>query len=379
MYIVVAPDSFKGSVTSIEVGTKIKEAFLQVFPSAQIDVIPMADGGEGTLDALLFGTDGHKVELNATGPLLDLVPTNYGVLGHDQIVVIEIAAVAGLPMVPKSERNPMNTSTKGIGEVILHALDQGHRQFIIGLGGSATNDGGLGMLQALGVTFLDHEGQVVPPIGASVGKVKKVDYSTMDVRLRDCRIQVATDVTNPLCGKQGASYVFAPQKGATPEQVVQMDEALQSYSELIHAHLQQKCSEHPGAGAAGGLGFAFLTLGAELLPGAQIVAEAVELEEKLKQCDWVLTGEGQSDYQTAFGKVPFYIGKLAKQHGKHTILLSGSLGKGAEQLHEVFVSIHSIAPGPVSLDESMANGATYIFDAAHNIARLINATITGNQ
>lgn len=379
MYIVVAPDSFKGSVTSIEVGTKIKEAFLQEFPFAKIDVIPMADGGEGTLDALLFGTDGHKVELNATGPLLDMVATNYGVLGNDQTVVIEIAAVAGLPMVPKSERNPMNTSTKGIGEVILHALDQGHRQFIIGLGGSATNDGGLGMLQALGVTFLDQEGQVVPPVGASVGKVKKVDYSTMDARLRDCRIKVATDVTNPLCGKQGASYVFAPQKGATPEQVVQMDEALQNYSELIHAHLHKKCSEHPGAGAAGGLGFAFLSLGAELLPGAQIVAEAVGLEEKLKQCDWVLTGEGQSDYQTAFGKVPYYIGKLAKQHGKHAILLSGSLGKGAEQLHEVFVSIHSIAPGPVSLDESMANGATYIFKAAHNIARLIKATSSSDK
>ncbi len=373
MKIVIAPDSFKGSLSSIQVGSLVKEAFLQEFPEAVIDVVPMADGGEGTMEALIFATDGYRVEVEATGPLGEPIRTSYGVLGDHKTAVVEIAAIAGLPMVPLDQRNPMLTTTYGMGEVIRQALDQGYRQFIIGLGGSATNDAGLGMLQALGAVFADEHGQAVPPVGASLSRVKTVDYTALDPRLKECQFQIASDVTNPLCGKLGASRVFALQKGATEEQAEWMDQAMQHAASLIEGHLGAEFQEQPGAGAAGGLGFAFLTLGGRLISGAQIVANASGLKEKLKRCDWVITGEGRSDYQTAFGKVPYFVGKMAKQLNKRAILLSGSLGEGAEQLHEVFVSLHSIAPGPVSLEDSMKHGSLYMKRAAANIARLIKA------
>ncbi|MBF9255700.1 glycerate kinase [Pontibacter sp. 172403-2] len=371
MKIVVAPDSYKGSLSAKEVGIIIKEAFTQEIPGVQVHLVPMADGGEGTLDTLLFATHGRRIDTTATGPLGEPVTTSYGVLGDAETIVIEMALVAGLPMVPAVERNPMLTTTFGIGELILEAIQKGFRHFIIGLGGSATNDGGLGMLQALGAIFLDKYNQRVSPTGDSLLQVTSVDFSGLNPKLKECSFKIASDVESPLCGTNGATHVFGPQKGATAAQVILLDEGMAHYARLVEEALQLKLQHIPGAGAAGGLGFGFLALGAEILSGARIVAEAAGLKHLIKEADWVITGEGQSDYQTAYGKAPFFVASMAKEAGVNTILLSGSLGEGHEQLLEHFVSCHSILHAPVSLAEAMTNARIYLASAARNIARLL--------
>jgi glycerate kinase len=371
MKIVIAPDSYKGSLTALEVGKIMKQAILYEIIDAEIAVLPMADGGEGTLEALVFSTKGAKEEIEVTGPLGGKVRTHYGVLGDGASVVIEMAAIAGLPMVPKEKRNPMLTTTYGVGEAIVHALEKGYRQFKIGLGGSATNDGGLGMLQALGVQFLNEAGQPIIPIGASLAKIKSVNFDTLHKGVLSSQFEVASDVKNPLCGPTGASFIFGPQKGGTLEQLYMLDEAMFQYATLIEQCLDKEFKEIPGAGAAGGLGFAFLTIGGELRSGARIVAEALGLEDKIKKADWVITGEGQSDSQTLYGKVPFYVAKLAKKYNAPTILISGSLGEGVEQLYDYFLSCHSIVNGPMSLVEAMSNAEKLLTNKTRNIARLI--------
>lgn len=371
MNIVIAPDSYKGSLSALEVGTTIKEAFLQEMPDADIEVIPMADGGEGTLETLVFATNGKRIHIEVAGPLGAPVASEYGVLGDGKTVVIEMANIAGLPMVPAHQRNPMYTTTFGIGEAILKAAKSGYQDFIIGLGGSATNDGGLGMLQALGATFLDENGHSVQPFGSALFNVKKVDFSTMNSIVNECHFRIASDVDNPLCGERGASAVFGPQKGATEKQVVEFDQALKNYADLIESDHGVKLQNTPGAGAAGGLGFAFLLIGGELQSGSEIVAEATNLVEKIKHSNWVITGEGQSDYQTLYGKVPSFIAKTSKKFGKPTILISGGLGKGYEQLYDYFVSCSSITAGPITLEDCMENARELLFNQARNIARLI--------
>lgn len=371
MKIVVAPDSFKGSLSAKEVGITIKEAFELEIPGVQVAVLPMADGGEGTLDALVFATNGEKMEASATGPLGELVKTCYGILGDGETAVVEMAQVAGLPMVPKDKRNPLLTTTVGVGELIAAALEKGIRSFIIGLGGSATNDGGLGLLQALGAVFLDEKGNQVKPIGASLQQISKVDFSDLRPELKACRFRIASDVENPLCGENGASLVFGPQKGATEAQVQQLDEALKHYANLVENHLNVSLQDIPGAGAAGGLGFGFLALSAEILSGAQVVAEATGLENHIATADWVITGEGQSDFQTLYGKAPFFVASLAKKHGVSTILISGGLVKGHEQLLDHFVSCHSIINAPMPLEQAIANAQSLLFSCARNIARLL--------
>jgi glycerate kinase len=372
MKVVIAPDSYKGSLSAEEVGITIKEAFALEIPGVQVEVIPMADGGEGTLDALLFATNGERIKTMATGPLGENVQTCYGILGDGETAVIEMAQVAGLPMVPEGKRNPMQTTTFGVGELIAAALEKGVRSFIIGLGGSATNDGGLGMLQALGVTFLDQQGNPVKPVGESLLQIASVDFKNLNPKLRDCRFRIASDVENPLCGENGASHVFGPQKGATAEQVQQLDEGLKHYASLMETHLSVKLQDMPGAGAAGGLGFGFLALGGEIIPGAQVVAEATGLEKHIEEADWVITGEGQSDFQTLYGKAPFFVAGLAKKHSVSTILISGGLGKGHEQLLDHFVSCHAIVNAPMPLEQAIANAQTLLFSCSRNIARLIN-------
>jgi glycerate kinase len=371
MKIVVAPDSFKGSLSAKEVGTTIKEAFTLEIPGAEVEVIPMADGGEGTLDALLFATNGEKIIVTATGPLGEEVETCYGLLGDGETAVIEMAQVAGLLMVPAGKRNPLLTTTYGVGELITAAIDKGIRSFIIGLGGSATNDGGLGMLNALGATFSDQEGKNVQPIGESLPKISSVDFKCLNPKLKDCRFKIATDVENPLCGENGASHIFGPQKGATETQVRQLDEGLRHFAGLVETHLKVKLQDIPGAGAAGGLGFSFLALGAEIIPGARVVAEATGLEKHIGEADWVITGEGQSDFQTLYGKAPFFVAGLANRHGVSTILVSGGLGKGHEQLLDHFASCHSIVNAPMPLEQALANAKPLLFSCARNIARLI--------
>lgn len=374
MYVVVAPDSYKGCLEAFEVANIIKKAWTTVFPEATVEAIPMADGGEGTMDALVLASHGRKVQISASGPLMESIVANYGVMGDERTAVIEVAQVAGLPMVPKDRRNPLMTTSYGLGEVILHAINQGFRKLIIGLGGSATNDGGLGMLHSLGAIFLDSEGQRVIPNGTGLKEVRTVDLSMLDARIKDCELIVASDVDNPLCGTNGASFVFGPQKGATEQQVKELDTSLYSYAKLIERETGMQLMNLPGAGAAGGLGFALLLLGARLVSGAHVVAEATGLITKLRQADWVITGEGKSDFQTVCGKLPFHVAKLAKEQSVKAILISGGLGSGYEELYDYFVSCHSISTGPISLEESMQYAEKLLFQSTVNIARLVRAS-----
>ncbi|WP_377887539.1 glycerate kinase [Alkalihalobacillus sp. R86527] len=371
MNILIAPDSYKGSLTALEVGTTMKEAFEKEMPEATVDVIPMADGGEGTLRTLTFATNGKQIPIEVTGPLGTPITSEYGVLGDGKTVVIEVANIAGLPLVPTSKRDPLNTTSFGIGEAILQAIDDGFKDFIIGLGGSATNDGGLGMLQALGVTFHDSEGQAVSPYGSDVERVQKVDFTTIHPSVNECHFKIASDVDNPLCGELGASAIFGPQKGATEEKITTLDKALKHYADVIEDHLCESYQHKEGSGAAGGLGFAFLLLKGDLMSGSEIVAKTTGLIDKIRQADWVITGEGQSDYQTLYGKVPAFIAKSASENGVRTILLSGSLGKGYEQLYDYFTSCFSITAGPISLDDCIENAQTLLFNQTRNIARLL--------
>jgi glycerate kinase len=370
MKIIIAPDSYKGSLSAKEVGVTIMKAFSSEISEAEVTVIPMADGGEGTIDALVYATGGKTQSIEVLGPLLKPVSTFYGII-NKQTAVIETANIAGLPMLAKEERNPMQTSTYGIGQAILSALDQGFRHFIIGLGGSATNDGGMGMLQALGAVFLDAQNQPLPPVASSLGKVMKADLSSLDARVFESEILVASDVNNPLCGDHGATNVFGPQKGATADQLELLESGMKNYAARIEEHLGDSLQNVPGAGAAGGLGFAFLLLRAKIKSGAELIADLVRLEEKIATADWVITGEGKTDFQTQYGKLPIFVAKLAQKHGAKALLLSGSIEPGTEALSDHFVSLHSIIRSPISLEEAMKQTKPLLFETARNLARLI--------
>lgn len=384
MKIVIASDSFKGSLSAWQVGTIAQRAIQKVLPEAAVEIVPMADGGEGTMETIVQAASGGRIDVPVTGPLGEVAATRYGVLRpHTNVsdaraevdvsntAIIEVANIAGLTMVPENLRNPEQTTTYGVGEVMLHALNQGCRKFIVGLGGSATNDGGIGLLQALGAVFRDASGNPVPPVGAALLTVASVELDTIDPRVWDCDIRVASDVHNPLCGDAGSSVVFGPQKGATPEQVKRLDAGLVNYAARIEAVTGKPLQNTPGAGAAGGLGFAFLLLNAELVPGAKLVGDAVGLEEKVRGADFVLTGEGQSDFQTLFGKVPYYVAQVAAKHGAKAILVSGGLGRGVDSLYDHFVSLHSIVTRPMTLTEAMEDAETQLFFTVENIARLL--------
>lgn len=374
MKIVIAPDSFKGCLSSIEVGTIMEKAFLDVSSSFQTNVIPMADGGEGTLETLIYATEGKKVKTIATGPLGVKIPTEYGVLGDQKTAVIEIASIAGLHMVPTGKRNPFHTTSRGIGEVIISAVERGFRDFIIALGGSSTNDGGFGMLQSLGVTFLDEEGIPVGASGNNLGSISKVDWSNLHPAVKECAFHIASDVENPLCGETGASTVFGPQKGATKEQVKILDQQLFHFSQLLHEERGTNFRDSIGAGAAGGLGFAFLHLNGKIESGAKLVAEASNLSLAIQDADWILTGEGQSDNQTLFGKLPSYIATSAKLHHTPVSLIAGSLGEGYQHLYEDFTSCHSIAIGPMDLHESIRRVEELLYHETRNLARILNVS-----
>ena len=379
MHIVVAPDSFKGSLSAKQVGDIIGNALMLELPHASISVFPMADGGEGTVDSFLHATGGKRVTLRATGPDGRTVTTYYGALESPRLAVIEIAAVAGLSLVPVERRNPMLLGTYGVGECILHALDSGFSHLIIGLGGSATNDGGIGMLQALGAKFYDRGGTPLPPIARSLAKVHAVDFSALDPRVKSSRIVVASDVTNVLCGLNGASYVYGPQKGATPEQIEELDKAMEIYASRVEAHLGRSLRDEPGAGAAGGLGFALLAVGAVIESGADILARVTGLDASLRKAHWVVTGEGKTDSQTLQGKLPYNVAMRAKQFGVPTILISGSLDGDLEPLYDVFESMHAIANGPISLEQSVADAESLIRHKARNIARLLRHRKSGKN
>ena len=305
MRVIIAPDSYKGSVSALEVARAMQRGVQTVFPHAEIQLVPIADGGEGTVEAMVASTGGTVVKKSVQGPLGTSVEAYYGLLGDKVTAVIEMAAASGLPLVPKAQRDPRGTTTYGTGELIKAALDAGAKRLVIGIGGSATNDGGAGMLQALGVRFLDAAGQELPPGGAALAKLASIDMSGLDARLAQTDILVACDVDNPLCGPRGASAVYGPQKGATPAIVQELDAALVRYARVAQEVTGKDAAEIAGAGAAGGLGagFLFFTEG-RLCPGVDVVLETANFEEMVKQADLVLTGEGCTDYQTAYGKAP---------------------------------------------------------------------------
>jgi len=353
MKIVIAPDSFKGSLTAIEVSDAIEKGIREVFPEAEIIKIPMADGGEGTVECLVNATRGEILRERVTGPLGDEVSAHYGILGDKKTAVIEMAAASGLTLVPEGKRNPLITTTYGTGQLIEAALDQGCRKMIIGIGGSATNDGGAGMLQALGVKLLNQEEKEIAFGGRELRKIVKIDISCMDNRLSDIRVLVASDVNNPLCGPQGASRIYGPQKGATPEIIEELDESLAYFAELIKRDLHKDIKGIPGAGAAGGLGAGLMAfLNAELRPGIEIMIEVVKLEQAIKDADLVITGEGKIDSQTIFGKAPIGVAKIAKKYNILVIAVAAVIEEGPQFFRAYGIDdLIKVSEPPMSLTE----------------------------
>jgi len=340
---------------------------------AETVMVPMADGGEGTVEALTYGSHGQIVSTEVTGPLGGKVTAEWGILGDGVSAVVEMAAASGITLVPSEKLNPLVATTYGTGELIQAALNAGCRRLIIGIGGSATNDGGAGMAQALGVRLLDEGGKGLPRGGAALARLSRIDVSGLDSRLTECEIIIASDVTNPLCGEQGASMVYGPQKGATGEMCQQLDEALANYAGVIKRDLGIDVRDMPGAGAAGGLGAGLIAfLGAKLISGIEIVSEVVGLTGYLKEASLVFTGEGSIDTQTLFGKTVAGVAAKAKAQGVPVVALGGAVAGDAKEFYRSGIdAVLSIVPGPISLGESMADAEKLIADAAERALRLI--------
>ncbi|GHD64726.1 glycerate kinase [Jeongeupia chitinilytica] len=370
MKIVIAPDSYKESLSALDVAIQIEAGMREVWPDADYVKLPVADGGEGTVAAMVDALEGRLVHTGVTGPLGDCVQAFYGLSGDGRTAVIEMAAASGLALVPPSLRNPLQTTTYGTGELIRAALDAGARRFIIGIGGSATNDGGAGMVQALGARLLDRDGREIGFGGGALARLALIDVSGLDPRLAECRIDVACDVDNPLTGPKGASHVFGPQKGATPEIVAQLDANLAHYASVIGHDLGVHVDTVPGAGAAGGMGAAMLAfLKATLRPGIEIVMEAVGLDAIVADCDLVITGEGRIDSQTIHGKTPIGVARVAKRHGKPVIGIAGCLTPDVGIVHEHGIdAVFSVLYHACSVDEALARAADNVRLAARNIA-----------
>lgn len=373
MKIVLAPDSFKESLTAKEVADAMEVGIKRIFPNAECVKVPMADGGEGTVQSLIDATDGKIYEIPVTGPLGKIVNAKYGILGDGETGVIEMAEASGIHYVEKNERNPLITTTYGTGEIIKAALDKGVKKIIIGIGGSSTNDGGVGMLQALGAKFLDDKGNDLPFGGGKLDKLSRIDLSNFDKRIGEIEIEVACDVNNPLTGKNGASSVFGPQKGATEELIEVLDKNLGHYAQIVKLQLGKDMEYEKGAGAAGGLGFALLTFcNGKLNPGIEIVIKYSKLNEKIQGASYVITGEGSIDSQTKFGKTPYGVSKVAKQNKIPVIAIAGNVGSGVEELYELgFNSILSIMPGVMSLDQALISAKENVQNTVENIARLL--------
>ncbi|AZR72898.1 glycerate kinase [Anoxybacter fermentans] len=373
MKILIAPDSFKGSLTAIEVAENLASGLKKANSQFEIEILPMADGGEGTVRSLVDATNGRIVKKVVTGPLGEKVEAFFGILGDGKTAVIEMAAASGLPLVPRDKRNPLKTTTYGTGELIKVALDEGCRNLIIGIGGSATNDCGIGMAQALGGRFLDANGNNVGFGGGELKKIEKIDLSNLDPRIKEANIQVACDVDNPLYGKNGAAYIYGPQKGATPSMVKELDDGLKHIAMIINRDLKIKVDNIPGAGAAGGLGAGLMAfLNAELKPGIDIVIEASRIEEKVKEVDLVITGEGKIDSQTIFGKTPIGVARVAKKYSKPVIGIAGSLGAGALKVYDHGIdALFSIINAPMTLDTAIEKTPILLEELGESIGRMI--------
>ncbi len=355
MKAVVAIDSLKGSLSSIDAGNAIANGIIRVVPDAKVEVRPLADGGEGTVDALVQGMNGNLVHLCVTGPLGDPQKCDYGIMEETKTAVMEMSAAAGITLVPDEKKNPLHTTSYGVGEMIRDAILRGCRRFIIGIGGSVTNDGGVGMLQALGYDFLDARGNQIPYGAKGLKVLASISDKNILPELKDCEFHIACDVTNPLCGEKGASAVYGPQKGATPEMVKDMDVWLSEYAALARKTYEKADPEYPGTGAAGGLGFAFLTFtNAVLKSGINIVLEETRLEKYIKDADIVITGEGRLDGQTAMGKAPVGVAKLAKKYNLPVIAFAGGVTEDAVECNQNGINaFFPIVRGVTTLEEAM--------------------------
>jgi glycerate kinase len=372
--VVIAPDSFKGSLTAKEVCDAVEEGIMQVYKNIHIVKLPMADGGEGTLQSLVDCRDGKIIYKRVLDPLANEIEAAMGLL-EDRTAVIEMASASGLPLVPIHKRNPLITTTYGTGQLIKHGLDLGIQKFIIGIGGSATVDGGAGMLQALGIKLLDSNNEEIGFGGGNLNNLDSINLSSMDSRLKECEFLVACDVTNPLTGENGAARIYGPQKGARGEMVETLEEGLMKFSHVVNKYLNKNCSDVPGAGAAGGLGFGLISfLNARLIRGIDIVINETKLEEHMKNADLIITGEGKLDSQTAFGKTPIGVSKLAKKYDIPVIALAGALGDDIDKLYnQGITSLFSISKAPTSLEYSMENAYSLISDTTERVFRIIKA------
>ncbi|OOF51441.1 glycerate kinase [Rodentibacter trehalosifermentans] len=373
MKIVIAPDSFKESLTALEVATAIETGFKRVFPDAEYVKLPMADGGEGTVQSLVDATKGKMIEVEVTAPLGEKIKSFFGLSGDGKTAIIEMAAASGLHLVPPEKRNPLITTSYGTGELIKHALDLGVEKFILGIGGSATNDGGVGMLQALGMQFLDAQGKQIGSGGAQLANLAKIDTKGLDPRLQNVYIDVACDVNNPLCGERGASAIFGPQKGATPEMVQQLDHALAHFAKIAKRDCDKDIAEQAGAGAAGGMGGGLLLLpNVQLKAGVQIVLDTLNLAHYVQDADYVITGEGRMDAQSIMGKTPIGVARTAKQFNKPVIAIVGCLREDyevvfAHGIDAVFPIIRQLG----AIEDILKQGEQNLISAAQNVARVL--------
>lgn len=368
--VVIAPDSFKESMTALEVAEATETGFKKIFPDWTYVKVPMADGGEGTVQSIVDATEGTIQYTEAMNPLGDIIEAFYGLSGDGKVAIIEMAAASGLELVENHERDVMKATSWGLGDLIRAALEDGVEKILIGLGGSATNDAGAGMLQSLGGKLLDAEGKQIAYGGGALSDLETIDLSGMDVRLKEVTIEVACDITNPLTGPEGASYVYGPQKGASEEQVEQLDQNLKHFAEIVEKELNVNIDHLPGAGAAGGLGGALYGfLDAELRRGGELVVEMLHLEDEIKNADLVLTGEGGLNHQTIFGKTPIVVAKLAKKYNLPVLALVGSISEGHEAVYENGVdAVFSILPEVADLDEVLAKGKQNVELTARNVA-----------
>ncbi|MDK4201458.1 glycerate kinase [Pseudomonas sp. HR1] len=375
MKIVIAPDSFKESLSAAGVASALARGLRQALPEAEVIECPLGDGGEGTLDAVLAATGGEVREARVTGPLGELVTARWGWLAEQRTAFVEMASASGLELVPRACRDVRVATSHGTGELLRAALDAGAERLVVAIGGSATNDGGAGVLQALGVRLLDGQGQALAPGGAALASLASLDLTYLHPRLSAVEVVIAADVDNPLCGPQGASQIFGPQKGASPEQVRELDAALAHFATVTAATLGRDVSEQPGAGAAGGVGFAALAfLQATFRPGIEVVAELVGLEEALEGADLAVTGEGRLDGQTLRGKTPAGVLRLAQRHGVPVVAVAGSLGEGYDALYQQgLAAAFSLVPGPLSLEEALAQAEGLLERTARDIGRLWQA------
>ena len=374
MKILVAPQEFKGSISALSAAEAGKTGILRVFPQAEVVLCPVADGGDGTLETLVEVSGGEVRTCSVQNPIGETIQAQWGAMGDGVTAVIEMARTSGLVLLSLAERDPLNASTYGLGQAISEALDEGFRRFIVGIGGSATNDAGAGMAQALGANLLDGYGNVINFGGAALANLQTVDISNMDSRIKDSKFLVACDVSNPLTGEEGASAVYGPQKGATPEMVQRLDDALSNFATVVKKDLKKDVSEMSGAGAAGGLGAGMMAfMGAELKAGVDIVLDTVNLRDKLSSVDLVITGEGGMDFQTIYNKAPIGVARIASEHNIPTIAIAGLLGSNFKIVHEHGIrAATSIVNGPITLEEASDRAFELISDSVEESLRFIS-------